>query len=80
MSDFIRVTMTVRMKFQGVKVSSLLKALKLKEIWRHLNLNDKKIINEINERFKIQKFVETEDMKVIYEYYHNFVCRDFRYK
>jgi hypothetical protein len=65
-------------KFTGVKVTSMLKALKSREINKHLNLKRKNVLSLIDNIYKVHQFLEYSEMYILWKLYWNFVINDYR--
>lgn len=62
-----------RENYKGVLVTSMVRALKSREINRHLMLNEKNVVDIIFNDYKTNGFIGSEQMNTIYILYHNFV-------
>lgn len=69
-----------REEYTGVLVKSMMRAVKSKEINRHLLLGDKNEVDRINNLFKTNGKINSNDMNKLYVYYFNFVIWGFRYQ
>lgn len=65
-------------KYKGVKVTSIIKAIKSREIKRHLSLKQKNIIDEIDNLYRTNGFIIREDFLITWKLYVNYVQFDYR--
>lgn len=68
-----------RQDYKGVLVTSMARALRSREINKHLNLEDKNKISSIWNTYKTKGFIDGTAMNTLYLYYNNFVIMGFRY-
>ena len=69
-----------REEYTGVLVKSMIRAVKSREINRHLLLSGKNEVDRINNLFKTNGKINSSDMNKLYVYYFNFVIWGFRYQ
>ena len=66
-------------KYKGVKVTSCIKAIKSREIKKHLKLKQRNKIDQIDNLYRTNGYLEKADMITVWKFFMNFVMRDFRY-
>lgn len=66
--------------YSGVKVSSMLKALKVSSINKSMLLSQRNDISIIDNTFKENKHITPKQMAFIWNLYWHFVLNDFRYE
>jgi len=65
--------------YSGVKVTSMVDALKHSDIYPHLRLIQQDNVCKIKNRYSKRKLLSTPEMRYIWRLYWNFVVNDFRY-
>ena len=65
-------------KYKGVKVTSIVKAIKSREIKRHLTMNQKNAIDEIDNAYRTHGFIERPHFLYAWKLYVNYVQYDYR--
>jgi len=65
-------------QYTGVKVTSMLKALKSREINKHLALKRKNVLSLIDNKYKVYGSLDAKDMYTLWKLYYNFVVMDYR--
>lgn len=66
--------------YSGVKVSSMIKALKLKLMYKHLRLVQQNELCEIENFYNKHGFIDKKRFSFIWFLYWNFVLNDFRFE
>lgn len=65
--------------YSGVKVTSMLKALKIKSMFRHLRLVQQNELCEVENFYNKHGHVDKKRFQFIWYLYWNFVLNDFRF-
>lgn len=66
-------------KYSGVKVTSTISSLKHSSIYPHLKLSQRDKVCKIDNRYRENGCLTTDEMAFIWKLYWNFVINDFRY-
>jgi len=69
-----------REEYRGVLVTSMIRALKSREINPHLNIEEKNKLSIIHNQYKQEGSINGTQMNLVYLYYYNFVMHGYRHK
>jgi hypothetical protein len=66
--------------YKGLKVTSMIQALKNESIYKHLRLTQQDELSRVNNRFKRNGYISKSQMSFVWNLYWNFILNDFRFE
>lgn len=65
-------------QYTGIKVTSMIRALQHSSIICHLLLKRRNKLSEIDNNYRVNGFINSSEMYIVWKLYYNFVLNDYR--